>query len=99
MKKLTVALALLTGIVSFAQGNPKSDTAQVHNIQEVLMTKSVFKKQSDRFVYDLSNTPVAKGNTTFDVLKQTPMLSSTDDSTLKIAGKNNAVIYVNGRKI
>lgn len=98
MKKLTVTLALLSGFIAFAQENQKTDTAKVQNIQEVLMTKNVFKKQSDRFVYDLSNATVAKGNTTFDILKQTPLLSSTDDSTLKIAGKNNAVIYVNGRK-
>jgi hypothetical protein len=25
-------------------------------------------------------------------------LSTTDDKTLKIAGKNNALIYINGRK-
>jgi hypothetical protein len=43
-------------------------------------------------------SPVTKGNTTFDLLKQTPLLSSTDDKTLKIAGKNNALIYINGRK-
>ena len=62
------------------------------------MTKQVFKKQSDRFVYDVAASPVAKGNTTFDLLKQTPLLSTTDDKTLKIAGKNNALIYINGRK-
>jgi outer membrane receptor protein involved in Fe transport len=49
-------------------------------------------------VYDVAASPVAKGNTTFDLLKQTPLLSTTDDKTLKIAGKNNALIYINGRK-
>lgn len=62
------------------------------------MTKKVFKKESDRFVYDISNTPVAKGSTTFDILKQTPLISTTDESTLKIAGKNNAIIYIDGKK-
>lgn len=98
MKKLTLSLALLSATFAFAQQAPKADSSKTQNIQEVLMTKKVFKKLSDRFVYDVSNAPVAKGNTTFDVLKQTPMVSSTDDNTLKIAGKNNAVIYINGRK-
>ncbi|MGZ5209484.1 MAG: TonB-dependent receptor domain-containing protein, partial [Kaistella sp.] len=44
------------------------------------------------------NSTVAKGNTAFNVLSQTPLVSSTDDRTLKIAGKNNAIIYINGRK-
>ena len=98
MKKLIIPILLVSGIFVSAQETAKKDTAKVQNIQEVLMTKKVFKKESDRFVYDISNAPVAKGNTTFDVLKQTPLLSSTDDKTLKIAGKNNAVIYLNGRK-
>lgn len=98
MKKLTLTLALLSGFVAFAQEQMEKDSTKVQSIQEVLMTKKVFKKESDRFVYDISNAPVAKGNTTFDVLKQTPLLSSTDDNTLKIAGKNNAVVYINGRK-
>lgn len=90
-------MSLLTGIVAFGQG-AKNDSTKVQNIQEVLMTKKVFKKESDRFVYDISNAPVAKGSTTFDILKQTPLISTTDESTLKIAGKNNAVIYIDGRK-
>jgi len=98
MKKLLIPIILASGYLVSAQETAKKDTAKVQNIQEVLMTKKVFKKESDRFVYDISNAPVAKGNTTFDVLKQTPLLSSTDDKTLRIAGKNNAIIYINGRK-
>ena len=61
------------------------------------LAKKVFKKESDRFVYDVAAAPVAKGNTAFGLLKETPLVSSTDDKTLKIAGKSNAVIYINGR--
>ena len=86
----------------FALAQQKSnDTIKSQNTKEietVTITKQVFKKQSDRFVYDVAASPVAKGNTTFDLLKQTPLLSTTDDKTLKITGKNNAVIYINGRK-
>ena len=98
MKKLIISLSILSGIIAFGQGTVKNDSAKVHNIQEVLMTKKVFKKESDRFLYDISNAPVAKGSTTFDILKQTPLISTTDESTLKIAGKNNAIIYIDGKK-
>lgn len=98
MKKLIISLSILSGIIAFGQATVKNDSAKVHNIQELLMTKKVFKKESDRFVYDISNAPVAKGSTTFDILKQTPLISTTDESTLKIAGKNNAIIYIDGKK-
>ncbi|TXF76297.1 outer membrane beta-barrel family protein [Chryseobacterium sp.] len=97
MKKLIISLSLLSGVVVFAQ-EKQADSEKVQEIKSVTMTKKVFKKLSDRFVYDVAASPVAKGNTTFDLLKQTPLLSSTDDSTLKIAGKSNAIIYIDGRK-
>jgi iron complex outermembrane receptor protein len=93
---LLIAAIFFTGL-TFAQ-EKKSDTLQTKKIEEVVLTKQVFKKQSDRFVYDVAASPVTKGNTTFDLLRQTPLLSTTDDKTLKIAGKNNALIYINGRK-
>jgi len=98
MKKFTVTLALITFSAVSAQQSVKNDSLKIHSVQEVLISKKVFKKESDRFVYDISNAPLAKGSSTFDILKQTPMVSSSDESTLKIAGKNNAVIYINGRK-
>ncbi|WP_332453944.1 TonB-dependent receptor domain-containing protein [Chryseobacterium aquaticum] len=93
---LLIAAIFFTGL-TFAQ-EKKSDTLQTKKIEEVVIKKQVFKKQSDRFVYDVAASPVTKGNNTFDLLKQTPLLSTTDDKTLKIAGKNNALIYINGRK-
>ncbi|KMQ66134.1 TonB-dependent receptor [Chryseobacterium angstadtii] len=97
MKKIIVVAAAISGSLVFAQ-EKKSDTVKTKSIEGITLTKQVFKKQSDRFVYDVAASPVAKGNTAFDLLKQTPLLSSTDDKTLKIAGKNNALIYINGRK-
>lgn len=98
MKNIIILTSVLASGFIYAQEAPKKDSVKTQSIQEIMMTKKIFKKESDRFVYDISNAPVAKGNTTFDVLKQTPLISSTDDKTLKIAGKNNAVIYINGRK-
>ncbi len=97
MKKLIVTLSLLSGFVAFAQGTQKNDSVKIQKIDEVVLTKKVFKKLSDRFVYEVAAAPVAKGNTAFGLLKETPLVSSTDDKTLKIVGKSNAVIYINGR--
>lgn len=94
--QLLIAAIFFTGL-TFAQ-DKKTDSLETKKIEEVVIKKQVFKKQSDRFVYDVAASPVTKGNTTFDLLRQTPLLSTTDDKTLKIAGKNNALIYINGRK-
>lgn len=97
MKKILTSTLLFSALMIFGQEAPK-DTTKVQNIEAVTMKKKVFEKKSDRLVYDVANSPVAKGNTSWDLLKETPLVSSTDDQTLKIAGKNNAIIYINGRK-
>ncbi|MFC5874522.1 Outer membrane receptor proteins, mostly Fe transport [Chryseobacterium arachidis] len=97
MKTPILIAAIFFSGLTFAQ-EKKQDTVKTKSIEAVTLTKQVFKKQSDRFVYDVAASPVSKGNTTFDLLKQTPLLSTTDDKTLKIVGKNNALIYINGRK-
>ncbi|MCD0479566.1 TonB-dependent receptor [Chryseobacterium sp. LC2016-29] len=97
MKTQIFIAALFFSGFTFAQ-KKKSDSVKTQKIEEVVLKKQVFKKQSDRFVYDVAASPVTKGNTTFDLLRQTPLLSTTDDKTLKIVGKNNALIYINGRK-
>jgi len=97
MKTSVLIAAIFFSGLSFAQ-QKKNDSAQTKNLEAVVLKKQVFKKQPDRFVYDVAASPVSKGNTTFDLLRQTPLLSTTDDKTLKIAGKNNALIYINGRK-
>lgn len=96
MKTYLIPVFLLA--TSFFYSQQKNDTLKTKKIEEVTLTKKVFQKKADRFVYDVAASPVAKGNNAFDLLKQTSMVSSTDDKSLKIVGKNNAVIFINGRK-
>lgn len=92
MKKLLFTAALLTSLFSYSQEEKTKD------IEEVKMTKKVFHKKSDRMVYDVANSPVAKGSNAFELLKETPLISTSDNASLKILGKNDAIIYINGRK-
>ena len=98
MKILITSLAVLTSSIYFAQGTTPKDTIKSKKIDEVVLTKKVFQKKADRMIFDVANSPIAKGTTAFDLLKETPLVSSTDNSTLKILGKNNAIIYINGKK-
>lgn len=98
MKIVITSLALLASSILFAQESAKTDSTQTKKIDEVVMTKRVFEKKADRMIFDVAHSPIAKGTTAFDLLKETPLVSSTDDATLKILGKNNALIYINGKK-
>lgn len=95
MKTLILPIFLLAATFSFAQ---MQDSIKAKTIDEVVMTKKVFQKKADRLVFDVASSPIAKGSNVFDLLKETPMISSADDKTLQILGKNAVLIYLNGRK-
>lgn len=94
--KILIAVIFFSGMISAQQAQKNAD--QVKTIEEVKLNKKVFVKKSDRFVYDVASSPIAKGTNSFNLLQQTPMLSSTDGKTFKIMGKSNVVFYINGKK-
>jgi hypothetical protein len=52
------------------------------------ISRNRFSKNKETvLVYDVAASPIAKGTNTFNLLKQTPMISSIDGKTLKILGK------------
>lgn len=94
--KILMAAIFFSGLISAQQTQKK--TEETKTIEEVKLNKKVFVKKSDRFVYDVASSPIAKGTNYFNLLQQTPMLSSTDGKTFKIMGKSNVVFYINGKK-
>lgn len=56
MRKLLFTAALLSSLFYYSQEEKTKD------IEEVKMTKKVLQKKSDRLVYDVANSPVAKGS-------------------------------------
>lgn len=95
--KILIAVIFFSGMIS-AQQQAQKNADQIKNIEEVKLSKKVFVKKSDRFVYDVASSPVAKGTNSFNLLQQTPMLSSTDGKTFKIMGKSSVVFYINGKR-
>lgn len=98
MKKIIISTCLIMSAGVYAQSKQPVEQEKTKELKEVSFTKKAFQKKSDRFVYDVDASPVTKGSTVFELLKQTPMISSTDDKNLQIVGKNNAGIFINGRK-
>lgn len=99
MKRIVFTLGILTSM--FAQAQMTKDTTKNTNtkdLETVTIIKKSFKKVADRFVYDVAASPAVKGKSVFEILKEAPLVSSTDDKTLMVVGKNNVIIYLNGRK-
>lgn len=94
--QILIAVIFFSGMVSAQQAQNKKE--ETKTIEEVKLSKKVFVKKSDRFVYDVASSPIAKGTNSFNLLQQTPMLSSTDGKTFKIMGKSNVVFYINGKR-
>lgn len=98
MKKISILIGTLAFGLTLAQEQKSSDSTKTNNIEAVTISKKYIQQKADRMVYDVSASPVAKGNTAFEVLKKTPTVNTTDGKEFKIMGKSSAVIYINGRK-
>lgn len=59
-------------------------------------TQPIVKREIDRLVFNVKNSPMAQGNSVMELLKQTPLVKITD-STIGIIGKNDVKIMLNGK--
>jgi hypothetical protein len=58
-----------------------------------------FERKSDRFVYNIANSPLITGNTVWEVLKQTPMVQASAQGSLSVLGNpQSATVYINRRR-
>ncbi len=58
-----------------------------------------FERKRDRFVFSIANSPLVIGNNVWDVLKQTPMVQTSERGDINVVGNpQNATIFINRRK-
>lgn len=69
-------------------------------LDEIVVTgaKPTLTKKADRLSFDIANTELVKGNTTWDVLKLTPMIQTDPQGGISIIGKGAITVYLNGKK-
>lgn len=99
MKKLLAPLAIITGTLTFAQAEKDSVKTNVKEIEAVKMTykKPTVESKVDRTVFNVANSSILAGNTTWDVLRMTPLLSVDNNDALKAEGES-VTVYINDRK-
>ena len=98
MKKITVSILLLSATFAFSQ-ETKKDSTKTKEIAEVTLIakKPTVENKVDRTVFNVANSSVVAGNTTWDVLRMTPLVSIDNNDAIK-AEDQNVTVYINDRK-
>ncbi|MBO5717242.1 MAG: outer membrane beta-barrel protein [Alistipes sp.] len=67
-------------------------------IQEVVVTAQLIRREADRFVVDVANSPIALGKDGEELLKSAPGIWIQDDK-ISINGASGSKIYLNDREV
>ncbi|VFA41587.1 outer membrane beta-barrel family protein [Chryseobacterium indologenes] len=101
MKIILFPIAVLMGTFTFAQTKTVNDTvkAEAKEIEGVTLVarKPTVESKVDRTVFNVSNSSVLAGNTTWDVLRMTPLVSIDNNDDVKAEGQT-VTVYINDRK-
>ncbi|MCD1117384.1 outer membrane beta-barrel protein [Chryseobacterium turcicum] len=99
MKKILAPIALLIGTLAFSQAAKDTIESKVNEIEEVTFVarKPTVESKVDRTVFNVANSSILAGNTTWDVLRMTPLVSIDNNDALKAEGES-VTVYINDRK-
>lgn len=99
MKTILTPIALLAGTLIFAQAEKDSTKSGEKEIEAVTLTyrKPTVESKVDRTVFNVSNSSILAGNTTWDVLRMTPLVSIDNNDAIKAEGES-VTVYINDRK-
>lgn len=92
-------IAFLAGILTFAQTEKDTLKSKEKAIEGVTVTvrKPTIESKVDRTVFNVANSSVLAGNTTWDVLRMTPLVSIDNNDAIKAEGET-VTVYINDRK-
>lgn len=99
MKTILTPIAFLAGILTFAQTEKDTIKTNEKEIEAVTLTarKPTVESKVDRTVFNVANSSILAGNTTWDVLRMTPLVSIDNNDAIKAEGES-VTVYINDRK-
>ncbi|REC75840.1 TonB-dependent receptor [Chryseobacterium elymi] len=99
MRIIISSAALLIGSLAFAQVKNDTIKEKENQIEGVTLTarKPTVESKVDRTVFNVSNSSILAGNTTWDVLRMTPLVSIDNNDAIKAEGES-VTVYINDRK-
>ena len=97
--KLFLASAGLVCSTFFMAQTTVQDTIKSSSIEEVKIVakKPTVETKVDRTVFNVAESSILAGNTTWEVLRMTPLVSIDSDDVIKSEGEN-VTVYINDRK-
>lgn len=97
MKSILYISTLFCSAIFTAQS--KQDTIKQKDIEEVtvIARKPTVESKADRTVFNVANSSILAGNTTWEVLRMTPLVSIDNNDVIKAEGES-VTVYVNDRK-
>ena len=75
---------------------PLTESSQ--KIEQVVVTSQLIRREANRFVVDIANSPIAMGKDGEELLKTAPGVWIQDD-TISINGSSGSKIYLNDREV
>lgn len=98
MKKITSPVLLFFTVSTYAQ-QKKADTTKTAEIAAVTLIakKPTVENKADRTVFNVANSSILAGNTTWDVLRMTPQVSMDSNDNILAEGEK-VTVYINDRK-
>lgn len=101
MKNIIAPIALLMGTLVFAQAEKDTVESKVKEKEIETVTfvakKPTVESKVDRTVFNVANSSILAGNTTWDVLRMTPVVSIDNNDAIKAEGET-VTVYINDRK-
>src|ERR1700750_1197777 len=99
MKIIICSAALLMGSLVFSQAKNDTIKQKENQIEGVTLTarKPTVESKAARTVFNVSNSSILAGNTTWDVLRMTPLVSIDNNDAVKAEGES-VTVYINDRK-
>ena len=96
MKSALSLLGLLS--ITFALAQTK-DTLKSKEIDAVtvIAKKPTVQSKADRTVFNVENSSILAGNTTWDIVRMTPLVSIDNNDNVKAEGES-VTVYINDRK-
>ncbi len=97
MKLIISSVLIFSSSLLLAQ--TEKDTLKQKDIQEVTLIarKPTVESKADRTIFNVANSSILAGNTTWDVLRMTPLVSIDNNDTVKAEGES-VTVYINDRK-
>ena len=97
MKKTLITVGMLCTIFTFSQ--TKKDSTKQKDIKEVVLVgkKPTIESKTDRTVFNVANSSILAGNTTWDVLRMSPLINIDNNDAIRAEGES-VTVYINDRK-